>query len=1146
MISYLNKIIICLISNKTNMKKYFSFMAGFILLAFTACQSDEWTNGGRNGEVTASFSVQLPDDGSTVATRATAGDGTTVNRCIMEIYLNDELYKREVSTVATDGLTAEFDVRLVTSQTYNFVFWADHVASTEGEAIKTDLHYNTADLRNISMTGDYNGSSKDDTRDAFFANLEKLVTNAFSESVSLTRPFGQLNIKTEDLASIPAEYASKNALIPATAKLSFKNLYTGFNAATGDLLGELSAVTYKDAADVVDTNGNLTVDYLFAPKVATEQHLVNMTLAVNNADGTQITTKDLNNIPVQRNYKTNVTGNLLTAAGKVNVTVTPAFLSPDLSSAVKEVASVAEVAEALKTNTNVVVTEAPAEAAIIALPKYDKEDVAISITLPATTQDITIKYSSAVGEDSKKVPKELIITAPSASKMVIDADKSTVTLNGATYTNVEATTAKNTLIVESNVTIETLTLKQGNVKLYGRITSSVVKESGWSGEIIRCIDSQQSYANLVADDVSGYTSILIERDVVFDAGETAARSLITLGKPMKIASNTTISNLRLHITEAGISPIEIVDGADNVTFDNLTVSSTNEFSLVKVLGTNQKVTIRNSALLLTSGKSNQSGFNIQNGGSNNVITALLDNTYIGFGSTKLNVSKEQDYTYTDEKKKAFTGSSYSRAISTGTNSNKAYDGTATTNLTINNCVFEGVYYVINTLNNVSLNLNVDNSILDGRAAFNIWSTAEAGSVFTIKNSKLIGRNSFSGPTEIFATVVLNDYNDNDAASVKYIRNNTITLDNCDVVSDNAPQTETNYQYGVSMRSPYYNKLILKNNTKFRETQTPRLPHAVDIDVDAWRNEVVTDGSVNLDGCAAGATLLPSNKWDGFSYATAMSKADDGKYYIGDPKTLANLISAGVDGKGVEVVLARDLDMNNKSVTTNAGYGSIHNCIFNGNNHTIANYKMENAMYAGLFPNAITVTVKNLTLKNANVKALNDGKNNAYAGGFIGRAYGTNVVENCTLENSTIQGINKVGGIAGFQAENGISVRNCTVKGSTIKVDTQNQEYGQCGGILGYIGSVAAANEVSGNFIINTKVEAPANTNAGEEHRKSSICVGILQGVVGQSLVINMPFSYIQGSTFNGKAIDKTDYQGLLGGVRTPANNPSIIINGTEY
>lgn len=1127
------------------MKKRFLLMAGIILLVFAACQSDELANGGRNGEVAASFSVQLPGNGNNAVTRAaTAGDGTSVNRCIMEIYLNDELYSRQIGAIQPDGLTAGFDIRLVTSQTYKFVFWADHVESVEGDAIKTDLHYNTADLRNISMQGGYNGSGKDDTRDAFFASLEKLVTNAFSESVELTRPFGQLNIKTEDLASIPDN--QKEEFVPVTAGLSFKNLYTGFNAATGDLLGEPTAVAYKAASAVADANGNLTVDYLFAPNTAGGQHLVNMTLAVYNAAGGQITTKALNNIPVQRNYKTNVTGNLLTVDGKVNVMVTPAFSSPALSEKVIEVASVSEVAEALKTNTNVVVMEAPKEAATISLPKYESEDVAVSITLPETSNDITINYATETGGDSKNAPKELNITTPSASKIIIDASESTVTLNGQSYSAVEATTADNTLIVESSVTIGTLTLKKGNVKLYGKITTSVSKDTGWSGTIIRCLDNQQSYDNLIADNVSGYTSILIERETSFDASKASANASATVGKPMQIAANATIAHLKMHVDQAAVSPIEIIDGAANVVFDDLTVSSTNEQSLVKVVGTGQKVTIRNGSLLLTSGKSNQSGFNIQNGGHENTITALLEDTYIGFGATKLNVDKSQDYTYTDEKKGDFTKSAWSRAITVGYNSAKAYDGTAVTNLTVNRCVFEGVYYVINTLHNVSLNVDVDNSILDGRAAFNIWSTAKAGSTFNVKNSKLIGRNCFSGPTEEFATVVLNDYNSNDVASVKYVRNNTITLDNCDVVSDNAPQTETNYQYGISMRSPYYNKLILKNHTKFRETQTPRLPHVVDFNTNAWRNEVLADGSVNLDGCAAGVTVLPSNKWSGHSYASVGTVADDGKIYIGDPDVLAGFIQGGANGKGAEVVLVRDLDMGSHNITLSTSFKSISNCTFNGNNHTIANYTLSNKLYAGVLPNAISVTVRNLTLKNANITAVDDGKNNAYAGGFIGCAYGTNVVENCTLENSTVQGINKVGGIAGFQAENGISIRNCTVKGSVVKVDTENQEYGQCGGILGYIGSVAAANEVSGNFIIDTKVEAPANTNAGEEHRKSSICVGTLHGVAGQSLVIDMPFGYIQGSTFNGKPLDKTEYMGLLGGVRFTDAHPSLTINGTRY
>ena len=459
------------------MKKRFLLMAGIILLVFAACQSDELANGGRNGEVAASFSVQLPGNGNNAVTRAaTAGDGTSVNRCIMEIYLNDELYSRQIGAIQPDGLTAGFDVRLVTSQTYKFVFWADHVESVEGDAIKTDLHYNTADLRNISMQGDYNGSGKDDTRDAFFASLEKLVTNAFSESVELTRPFGQLNIKTEDLASIPDN--QKEEFVPVTAGLSFKNLYTGFNAATGDLLGEPTAVAYKAASAVADANGNLTVDYLFAPNTAGGQHLVNMTLAVYNAAGGQITTKALNNIPVQRNYKTNVTGNLLTVDGKVNVMVTPAFSSPALSEKVIEVASVSEVAEALKTNTNVVVTEAPKEAATISLPKYESEDVAVSITLPETSQDITINYTTETGEDSKNAPKELNITAPSASKIIIDASESTVTLNGQSYSAVEATTADNTLIVGKDVTVADLTVKKGNVEIYGTVNNISFTDNG--------------------------------------------------------------------------------------------------------------------------------------------------------------------------------------------------------------------------------------------------------------------------------------------------------------------------------------------------------------------------------------------------------------------------------------------------------------------------------------------------------------------------------------------------------------------------------------------------------------------------------------------------------------------------------------------
>lgn len=532
------------------MKKSLLLLAGFILLAFTACQSDELVNGGNGGETTVSFSVQLPDDGSGVVTRTT-GDGTTVNRCIMEVYLGDNLYKREVSIISS--LSAKFNVRLVTSQTYNFVFWADHVASTEGESINVDSHYNTSDLRNISMTGGYNGSSKDDTRDAFYANLDKLVTGAFSESVELTRPFGQLNIKTEDLSTIPAN--QKTELTPATATLSFKNLYTGFNAATGDLIGEPVAVSYQAAAEVVDAVGSLTVDYLFAPQNV-EQHLVNMTLAVNNASGKQITTKDLNNIPVQRNYKTNVTGNLLTVSGDVNVKVVPAFSSPDLSETVVEVASVKDVAKALETNTNVVVTTAPAEATTISLPKYSKEDVAVSITLPATDKDITIDYASEAGGNTN-VPKELNIIAPSASKIIIDAKQTTVYLNGTSYSAIEAGTAPNTLVINDGVTVKSLKVTAGNVKIIG--TGKV--------EAISKADDFTDLVYIIASNSNQYPTNLGNGFEVVSSEEVASmKAAFAKGQNYTLTADADITNASMHVS-AGQNIILDLNGY-TITADN--------------------------------------------------------------------------------------------------------------------------------------------------------------------------------------------------------------------------------------------------------------------------------------------------------------------------------------------------------------------------------------------------------------------------------------------------------------------------------------------------------------------------------------------------------------------------------------------------
>ena len=485
------------------MKKSFLLLAGLILLAFTACQNDELVNGGSGNETAVSFSVQLP--GANAPSTRAAGDGTQVNRCIMEIYLGDKLYgERQVVPVAGNK-TATFNVRLVTSQTYDFVFWAD--VCGEG-GIKVDRHYQTANgLQNISLLGTYAGN--DDSRDAFTGVLlSKLVTGAFNEAVELTRPFGQLNIKTTDLESIPTD---RTALIPAAASLAFKGVYTGFNAHSGAVTGDLAALSYNENAAVVDGDGTLTMDYLFAPKEG--QLLTNMVLTMNNAAGEWITDKELSNIPVQRNYKTNVTGSMLTVSGQFVATLEPAFTG-DLDKKIVEVANIADVAGALKTCDNVVVTTAPTEDTTIELPKYTATDKAVSITLPETTNNtVTINYTSDAGNSNP--PKELTIIAPQTKKLVIDAKQTTVYLNGTKYEEIEAGTAENTLVINDGVTVSKLTVNAGNVKVFGKGVITTIQKSTENTGITYIYASNQ--AQLPATLPQGFEKVSLEAENLKEA-----------------------------------------------------------------------------------------------------------------------------------------------------------------------------------------------------------------------------------------------------------------------------------------------------------------------------------------------------------------------------------------------------------------------------------------------------------------------------------------------------------------------------------------------------------------------------------------------------------------------------------------------------
>ncbi|MFR2930174.1 DUF6562 domain-containing protein, partial [Alistipes putredinis] len=82
-------------------------------------------------------------------------------------------------------------------------------------------------------------------------------------------------------------------------------------------------------ADVLSADGDLTVDYIWAP--VEEATLADFSMTFLNGTTEISTNGDFKNIPIRRNYRTNVSGNLLTKQGTFNVTIDPEFYKPDIN-----------------------------------------------------------------------------------------------------------------------------------------------------------------------------------------------------------------------------------------------------------------------------------------------------------------------------------------------------------------------------------------------------------------------------------------------------------------------------------------------------------------------------------------------------------------------------------------------------------------------------------------------------------------------------------------------------------------------------------------------------------------------------------------------------------------------------------------------
>ncbi len=286
-----------------------------MMVAGTSCSSEEVAP--VTGESTVTLSVTLPDG---IQSRA-FGDGTTADSLTMLVLDGETALPvftgTDPTVLSTDiNLTKQVTLRLAAGKTYKVVCWAS--------AKKSPYTFDTATRK---VSANYAGAlTSDENLDAFYAVQDIRVQGNTTETIKLYRPFAQLNIGTDDLA------AAKAAGFDAKTVTVTVPTYTSLDLLTGKVEeGEPQAVTF--AANALPTGeafpktgyDYLSMNYLL---MSTDKQLVDVEFTVT-AKGGATRTIPVSSVPVQRNYRTNIYGSLLTNSVNINVEIVPDFNKPD-------------------------------------------------------------------------------------------------------------------------------------------------------------------------------------------------------------------------------------------------------------------------------------------------------------------------------------------------------------------------------------------------------------------------------------------------------------------------------------------------------------------------------------------------------------------------------------------------------------------------------------------------------------------------------------------------------------------------------------------------------------------------------------------------------------------------------------------------
>lgn len=313
-----------------NKKLFLGMFAAASMLFATSCSNDELDVVQSGNEAQVSFSLGLEGG---IATRAIS-DGKSADVLMYAVFDKEGNRINTIQKVSKNGVTfpTTENITLAKGQTYKVAFWAqdeDCEAYTVSDDMKVTVNY----------ANDENKGNNDETRDAFFKTVEFTVTGSTSIDVEMKRPFAQVNV---GVTKEDWDAAVASGVTVALSSVVIKNAATELNLLDGTVSGEtevsyeLANIPSNPAILEVDADGDgtkeeynwLSMSYILPADNTTgyAKTTLDNVAFVFASDGEPIEfNQGLNSVPVQRNWRTNIIGKILTGDITFNIVIDPVY-----------------------------------------------------------------------------------------------------------------------------------------------------------------------------------------------------------------------------------------------------------------------------------------------------------------------------------------------------------------------------------------------------------------------------------------------------------------------------------------------------------------------------------------------------------------------------------------------------------------------------------------------------------------------------------------------------------------------------------------------------------------------------------------------------------------------------------------------------